>query len=226
LIRAPFLTAGFPSRASFVRDLHAVARVADLVEIGVPFSDPMADGVTIQRASAKALENGATLTWILDTLRAEPPDVPIVLMSYLNPLLAYGVERLAEAEGITGFIVPDLPLEEQGILPGLPLIQLVSPATPRRRAERIAEEARGFLYAIAVKGTTGGSVADRALTAGYLARVKAAARCPVLAGFGVRSREDVAALVPPADGVIVGSALIEAIERGEDPAAFLREVFG
>ncbi|HUG04076.1 MAG TPA: tryptophan synthase subunit alpha, partial [Steroidobacteraceae bacterium] len=112
-----FLTAGFPDRASFTRHLAAIATVADVVEIGVPFSDPMADGVTIQRSSRVALEQGTTLAWILETLAALPvrPAVPLVLMSYLNPLLAYGIRRLAadaRAAGVSGFIVPDLPWEE------------------------------------------------------------------------------------------------------------------
>ncbi|MDP9198190.1 MAG: tryptophan synthase subunit alpha, partial [Pseudomonadota bacterium] len=112
-----FLTAGFPDRESFVRQLAAIAAVADVVEIGVPFSDPMADGVTIQRSSRVALEQGVTLAWILETLAALParPRAPLLLMSYLNPLLSYGFQRLpaaARAAGVSGFIVPDLPWEE------------------------------------------------------------------------------------------------------------------
>jgi len=228
---AAFLTAGFPSRDAFLRHLHAVDLVADVIEIGVPFTDPMADGVTIQRASRRALDNGVTLPWILDTVGEAAPSIEarLYLMSYLNPLLAYGPERLAEdagASGISGFIVPDLPLEEQGVLAdaGIDLIQLVTPATPPGRAAAIAGSARGFLYAVAINGTTGGPRAKLDDARGYLRRLREVASCPVLAGFGVRTREDIASLVPPADGVVVGSALIEAIERGEDPAAFLEEL--
>jgi tryptophan synthase alpha chain len=227
---AAFLTAGYPTRERFVRHLEAVAAASDIVEVGVPFSDPMADGVTIQRASRSALESGITLDEILTTVAAVPAHAPILLMSYLNPLLAFGPAKLAKRaadSGISGFIVPDLPLEEQALLAepfadgGLALIQLVTPATPPARMQRIASNARGFLYAVAMNGTTGGSASAHPDISHYLARVKATAACPVLAGFGVRRRADVEALVPPADGVVVGSALIEAIERGADPAAFL-----
>ena len=230
---AAFLTAGYPSWLAFHRHLDAVAAVADLVEIGVPFSDPMADGVTIQRASRAALEAGVTLDSILDAVPDAGAVPPIVLMSYLNPLLAYGVERLAAdaAEaGVAGFIVPDLPREEREILAGplgrsgVALIPLVAPATEPARASAIAAEAEGFVYAVAINGTTGSGGADLARARSYLARLREAARCPVLAGFGVRRREDVLAVAPPADGVVVGSALIEAIERGDEPAAFLEGV--
>ena len=227
---AAFLTAGYPTRRQFSQHLRAVAGVSDVVEIGVPFSDPMADGVTIQRASRRALESGITLQEILTSIEETPVKAPILLMSYLNPLLAFGPATLAwraADAGVAGFIVPDLPLEEQAILAeplagaGLALIQLVTPATPLARLHRIAGTARGFLYAVAMNGTTGGSASAHPEISDYLARVKATAACPVLAGFGVRRRADVEALVPPADGVVVGSALIEAIEGGADPAAFL-----
>jgi tryptophan synthase alpha chain len=232
---AAFLTAGFPSADAFASHVRRVAQVADVIEIGVPFSDPMADGVTIQRASRVALEGGVTLASILEEVAAGRGtiDAPIVLMSYLNPLLAYGVARLAAdaaAAGVSGFIVPDLPLEEQEVLAeplrsaGIALIQLVTPATTPQRAARIAGAAEGFLYAVAINGTTGSSGAGLDGARSYLQRVLGAARCPVLAGFGVRTRNDIARLVPPAHGVIVGSALIEAIERGQDPAAFLEEI--
>ncbi|HEX4826104.1 MAG TPA: tryptophan synthase subunit alpha [Candidatus Polarisedimenticolaceae bacterium] len=222
---AAFLTAGYPGRESFRRHLDEVAGVADVVEIGVPFTDPMADGVTIQRASRAALEAGVTIASILEAVRGAT--VPILLMSYLNPLLAHGVDRL---DGIDGVIVPDLPREERDLLAGplaergIALISFVSPATDPERAAAIAAEAEGFVYAVAINGTTGRGDADLSGARGYLARVRAAARCPVLAGFGVRTREDVHAVAPPADGVVVGSALIEAIERGDEPAAFLRGV--
>jgi len=228
---AAFLTAGYPEWGTFHRHLAAVARVADLVEVGVPFSDPIADGITIQRASRAALEAGVTLASILEAVRGAAS--PIVLMTYLNPVLAYGVERLAAdaaAAGIAGLIVPDLPREERDILlgplesSGVALIPLVAPATEPARAAAIAAEAEGFVYAVSINGTTGGASAGFAAARPYLARVREAARCPVLAGFGVRTKDDVRALAPPADGVIVGSALIDAIERGDDPAAFLEGV--
>ncbi|MFN7964234.1 MAG: tryptophan synthase subunit alpha [Acidobacteriota bacterium] len=232
---AAFLTAGFPDRSSFAAVLSAVAGVADVVEIGVPFSDPMADGVTVQRASHVALQHGVTLEWILQTLRAlpAPPAAPLLLMSYLNPLLAYGLERLVSdlrAAGVSGLIVPDLPLEEQRELrnpldrAGVALVQLVTPVTPQERLELLCQTSGGFVYAVTVTGITGGAVADQPSVVAYLQRVKSVAKVPVMAGFGVRSALDVQRLAPPADGVIVGSALIECLERGADPAAFLRSL--
>lgn len=234
---AAFLTAGFPQRAGFAALLSSVASVADVVEIGVPFSDPMADGVTVQRASHAALQQGVTLDWILQTLRSLPvgPRAPLLLMSYLNPLLAYGWERLAAdaaAAGVSGLIVPDLPLEEQPALRadldrnGIALVQLVTPVTPQARLATLCENSSGFIYAVTVTGITGGAVADHASVSAYLQHVKSLAKAPVMAGFGVRSAADVQRLSPPADGVIVGSALIECLERGDDPAAFLRSLRG
>jgi len=234
---AAFLTAGFPTRDAFPATLLAISRVADLIEVGVPFSDPMADGLTIQRASRAALAGGVNLEWILDSLRATASQLaaPVVLMSYLNPLLAFGLERLAERAALSrvrGFIVPDLPLEEseplRGALQanGLGLIQLVSPLTSPERLKRIAEASHGFLYAVTRLGTTGGRAEIPPETSDYLDRVRALSPVPVLAGFGVRTAAQVRALAAHADGVIVGSALIEAVERGEDPARFLAELSG
>lgn len=228
----PFLTAGYPSPTSFTHILPQIAAHADVVEVGVPFSDPMADGVTIQHASHVALEHGVTVTWILETLRELALDTPILLMSYLNPLLSYGPERLARdavAAGVCGFIVPDLPHEERELMSGpleaagLALVELVTPLTAPDRLARIGASARGFVYAVTRVGTTGG--ADTHLPedlAGYLSRVRAASAAPVMAGFGIQRAEQVAALSGHADGAIVGSALIQAIGRGEDAAAFVR----
>ena len=233
----PFLTAGYPKPDAFVRNLRAVAEIGDVVEIGVPFSDPMADGLTIQRASFAAIANGVSLRWILGQLESlgAPPRAPLVLMSYLNPLLAYGFDDLARraaGAGVCGFIVPDLPLEESAELrepleaQGLALVQLVTPATPEARLRRLAEASRGFLYAVTVTGTTGGGRALPDDMADYLERVTAVSGLPVCAGFGIRSAEDVAAVGRHAAGAIVGSALVEVLERGEDPAAFLRALTG
>ena len=241
LALAAFLTAGFPDRERFLNLLPAVAAVADVVEIGVPFSDPMADGTTIQRASRVALAAGTSLRWILETLGAlaPRPRAPLVLMSYLNPLLAFGLGRLpraAVAAGISGVIVPDVPLEESGPLrsafdpAGIASIGMVTPVTPPGRLQRIGAASQGFTYAVTVTGTTGGFAAvgapgGRAAgsdgLAAYLDRARAASSVPLLAGFGIRDARQVAALAGHADGFIVGSALIEAIEAGRDPAAFL-----
>lgn len=227
----PYITAGYPDKDAFVDTLKRIAAVADVVEVGVPFSDPMADGVTIQRASHIAIESGVSLRWILAELKAAGNvGAPLVLMSYLNPLLAYGYDALAEASvraGVCGFIVPDLPLEEaealRAALDGhdLALIQLVTPATPPERMQKLCEASRGFVYAVTVRGVTGGGTALPAEVPEYLDGVREFAQIPVCAGFGIRGPEQVAALAPHTDGVIVGSALVEQLEAGADPVEFL-----
>jgi tryptophan synthase alpha chain len=230
-----FVTAGYPEPREFLKVLRAVASAADAVEIGVPFSDPMADGVTIQRSSQHAIEKGVSLTWILDELARRDFELasPVLLMSYLNPLLAFGYERLAKraAEvGVSGFIVPDLPYEESAPLAaalephGLALVQLVTPATPAERLRKLCLASQGFVYAVTRTGITGGESTLPAETAQYLAAVKAASPLPVCAGFGVRRADQVALLGAHADGVIVGSALVEVLERGADPGVFLRSL--
>jgi tryptophan synthase alpha chain len=227
-----YLTAGFPARRNFREHLTAVASVCDVVEIGVPFSDPMADGSTIQRASFIALADGVTLPWILDEIRSLPAPrlAPFLLMSYLNPLLAFGLERLPRAAreaGVAGFIVPDLPFEESAELrtaldaQGLALVQMVTPVTPTARLEMLCRDAQGFVYAVTMTGTTGKSalVPDDVLE--YMDRVKRCSKVPVCAGFGIRSQAQVRRFAPHVDGVVVGSALVETLERGEDVRAFL-----
>jgi len=231
-----YITAGYPRRDRFGEDLLATADAADVLEIGVPFTDPMADGLTIQRSSQGALEAGVTLTWILDEIGSlpRPPGAPLVLMSYLNPLLAFGYEALARraAEvGVAGFIVPDLPLDESSELDaalaaeGLALIQLVTPVTEDERLAASCRASRGFVYAVTVAGITGGK-ADGGEIAGYLGKLAELSSVPVCAGFGVRSPEQVAEIGRHVPGVVVGSALVEALERGEDPAAFVRWLRG
>lgn len=230
-----YITAGFPKREAFIQQLNAVGAVADVVEIGVPFTDPMADGTTIQRSSRVALEQGVSLRWILQELtRAEvKPPSPLLLMSYLNPLLAYGIEKLPEdaaRAGIAGFIVPDLPFEESHELRtalearGLALVQFVTPVTPTERMQMLCEGSSGFIYAVTMTGTTGKNVAVPEEVLEYFGRVKQVSPVPVCAGFGIRSREQVQRLTPFIDGAIVGSALVEVLERGEDPAKFLRSL--
>jgi tryptophan synthase alpha chain len=232
-----FITAGYPSPSEFLNVLRAVAGAADAVEIGVPFSDPMADGVTIQRSSQHAIEHGVSLKWILDELGRRDYELasPVLLMSYLNPLLAFGLDELAAraAEvGVSGVIVPDLPYEESAPLRaaldvhGLALVQLVTPATPPERLRSLCAASQGFVYAVTRTGITGGESTLPAETSQYLAAVKAASQVPVCAGFGVRRPDQVATIARYADGVIVGSALVEVLERGEDPARFLRSLRG
>jgi tryptophan synthase alpha chain len=226
----PFITAGYPKKDEFIQVLTEICKDGDVVEVGVPFSDPMADGITIQRSSHAAIAQGVTLHWIIAQLAASSIDTPIVLMSYLNPLLAYGYQALAAdaaKAGVCGFIVPDLPWEESAEFraaldqQGLGLVQLVTPATPAERLEQLCKVSQGFIYAVTVTGVTGGGQAMPPEVVDYLDVVKGHASIPVCAGFGVREAAQVKLLGKHADGVIVGSALLEKIEAGEDAAAFL-----
>ncbi len=228
-----FTTGGFPDRARFPAILEELAAAADVLEVGIPFSDPMADGVTIQRSSEAALRDGTTLSWILDTVEGSAPACPIVFMSYLNPVMQLGFERFADrarAAGVAGLIVPDLPFEECGPLRSVldardvALVQLVTPVTPDERAAPICAGSRGFVYAVTMTGITGASVADREGITGYLQRLRAISPLPVAAGFGIRSPDDVRKIAPHANAVIVGSAVVEAIDRGEDPSVLLRSL--
>ncbi len=231
----PFITAGYPDPDTFASSLQAIAEVGDVVELGVPFSDPMADGMTIQRSSFAAIENGVTLTWIFDQLDPLQGsiDAPLIMMSYLNPLLAFGYAKLARRAretGVCAFIVPDLPYEESAEISaaldaeGAGLIQLVTPATPADRLKLLASVSRGFLYAVTITGITGGSSGLPPDLAGYLDEVSAVSPLPVCAGFGIRTAQDVDSVGKHAAGAIVGSALVEVLERGEDPAAYLRQL--
>jgi tryptophan synthase alpha chain len=231
----PFITAGYPEPAEFTNTLKAIAAVGDVVEIGIPFSDPMADGMTIQRSSFVALQKGVSLKWIfeqLDAVAAEI-DTPLVMMSYLNPLLAFGYAELAQraaATGVCGFIVPDLPFEECAELKaaleaqGVGLIQLVTPATPDKRLQMLADASKGFVYAVTITGITGGDAGLPAGLATYLDKVAALSSLPVCAGFGIRAASDVANVGQHAAGAIVGSALVEVLENGGDPAVYLKSL--
>jgi tryptophan synthase alpha chain len=228
----PFITAGYPQPENFIATLKEVASVGNVVELGIPFSDPMADGMTIQRSSFKAIENGVTLSWIFEQLQNSGVDIdtPLVMMSYLNPLLAYGYDRLAESAkqtGVCAFIVPDLPFEESEEInaaleaKGIGLIQLVTPATPDDRIKMLCEASRGFTYAVTVTGITGGGKSLPDDLADYLDKVAALSPIPVCAGFGIRSSADVDNVGKHVAGAIVGSALVEVLERGEDPVEWL-----
>jgi tryptophan synthase alpha chain len=227
-----FLTAGYPKREQFVAHLTAIGNEADVVEIGVPFSDPMADGMTIQRSSREALSQGVSLGWLLETLKdMQRPKSPLVLMSYLNPLLAYGYPTLARecaAAGVCGFIVPDLPYDESEDFRtaladhGIALIQMVTPVTRPERLAKLCAATQGFVYAVTMTGTTGRTASVPGDVTRYLDAVRAAAKLPVCAGFGIRGREQVEQLKGHVAGVIVGSALVEVLESGQDVAAFLR----
>lgn len=238
----PYITAGFPGKEAFVAQLHALQKHAAVIEVGVPFSDPMADGATIQHSSRKAIENGVTLDWILKSLATVKGTLtaPVALMSYLNPLIHLGIETLAARcaeSGVGLLIIPDLPLEEATALraalhaKGVGIVQLVSPVTPPERAAHLARHSDGFLYAVTVTGVTGAGDNSAAKSGpadlnAYLDHLRSVSPVPVCAGFGIKSREQVLALAGHADGAIVGSALISAIERGEDPGEFMAKLTG
>lgn len=226
----PYLTAGFPDMDSFLGHLAGLASVAPAVEVGIPFSDPMADGATIQESSQVALASGATLRAILDQLSASEVNAPLVAMTYLNPLLAYGLgevmARFAEV-GVAALVIPDLPFEESSDVAAaaarhsVGLVQLVTPLTDSHRLETLCGVSEGFVYAVTMTGTTGSSVGDMGSVASYLDRVRSYSEVPVLAGFGIRNAAQVASLAGHCDGVIVGSAIVELIARGENPVPFV-----
>ena len=231
----PFITAGYPEPTEFIATLAAIAAVGDVVEIGIPFSDPMADGMTIQRSSFVALQKGVSLEWIFKQLEGagDAIDAPLVMMSYLNPLLAFGYEKLAKraaGSGVCGFVVPDLPFEESAELrnaleaQGVGLIQLVTPATPDGRLKMLADASRGFVYAVTITGITGGDSGLPDGLADYLDKVAGLSDLPVCAGFGIREAADVANVGKHAAGAIVGSALVEVLEENGDPAAYLQSL--
>ncbi|MCS6805447.1 MAG: tryptophan synthase subunit alpha [Acidobacteriota bacterium] len=223
----PFLTAGFPSPEIFLRLLRAVDELADLIEIGVPFSDPLADGPVIQRASQMALQQGITLDWILQTLANTQTRAPLVLMSYLNPLLQYVAGNVAAAAHhaqIAGLIVPDLPVEESAPLEAqardhqLDMIYLVAPTTSAERARYIAERSHGFVYLVSITGVTGARASFPSETFEFLHRMRQVTDRPLCLGFGVSHPRQVERIAPYVDGVIVGSGLLHAImDAPSDP---------
>jgi tryptophan synthase alpha chain len=229
----PYMMGGFPS-VELSREI-AVAYAhsgADLVELGIPFSDPLADGPVIHAAATAALRAGATVERVLELAGAiAENDVPVIVMCYSNPVLARGYERFAAAlvrAGASGLIVPDLPMEEASELRsvcdrhGLALVPLVAPTTPLERLAQIGATARGFLYAVAVTGTTG----ERAeLDPALVARAAAHASVPVALGFGIATASQASAAADAgADGVIIGSRLVRAAGEADDPVAAVSEL--
>jgi tryptophan synthase alpha chain len=224
----PYLMGGFPDAegARAVGEAYAAAG-ADLVELGVPFSDPLADGPVVQAAGTAALAAGATVDSVLELGAALAERVPVVAMVYANVVLAHGGDAFAarlDDVGVSGLIVPDLPLEEAPALleacdqRGVALVPLVAPTTPEDRLDRIGARARGFLYTVSVVGTTGERT--QLDLAGVVARTAAHTDVPVAVGFGIGTPEQAAAAADAgADGVIVGSRLVRAAAEAEDPAA-------
>jgi tryptophan synthase alpha chain len=227
----PYLMGGFPDIDASLAIGHAYADAgADLVELGVPFSDPLADGPVIQAAGTAALRAGATVSGVLRVCEALAPRLPVVLMCYANNVLARGADdfaRRAASAGASGLIVPDLPYEESDAVlgacddAGLALVPLVAPTSPDDRLARIGGRARGFLYTVSITGTTGERKRGRDAFVPIIARARAHTSVPVALGFGIGTPEQaVEAAEAGADGVIVGSRLVRAVaEAPESPAA-------
>jgi tryptophan synthase alpha chain len=225
----PYLMGGYPDLAESARIGEACVQAgADILELGVPYSDPLADGPVIHEAGARALAAGASVGGVLEVARALAPSVPVVLMCYANMVFAPGVEAFVERlarSGACGLIVPDLPLEEAPEVlaacdaQGLALVPLVAPTTPPERLAAIGARARGFLYTVSVVGTTGERAALAERFAEVVARAKAATAAPVALGFGISSAAQAReAADAGADGVIVGTRLVRAAAESEDPA--------
>ena len=224
----PYLTAGFPTIADSADALRAADEFADVLEVGVPFSDPLADGPTIQASTFRALANGMTLPGTLDLIAQSDLRAPVVLFTYLNPVLRYGVERLlrdAAAIGVAGLLLTDLPAGADRAVEGavqsspLDLIRLVAPTTQRERLERAVSGASGFLYLIARLGVTGASASVAGDLGASVARVRAVTPLPIAVGFGVSTPAQARAVGQLADGVVIGSALVDVLGRDGVPAA-------
>jgi tryptophan synthase alpha chain len=222
----PYLTVGFPERESTLELVPALeAAGASLFELGVPFSDPLADGATIQRSTQRALQNGITLADCIATtarLRERGVRAPLLLMGYLNPLLRFGLERACRelaAAGGDGWIIPDMPPEESAELQaaatnhGLDMIMFVAPTTPEQRIAEIVARASGFIYVVSLTGVTGERQSMAANLGEVLQRVRRHTDLPLVVGFGISRPEHVAEVARIADGAIVGSALIAHLEQ-------------
>ena len=225
---ATFLTVGFPDRKATLPLISAMIEGGvDIIELGVPFSDPLADGTTIQRSSQIALENGITLADCMDIcaqVRSRHPDVPLLMMGYYNPVLAYGIERFAQEgkrSGLDGLIVADLPPEEAGALRqaceanGIEVIFLLAPTSTDERIKIVSDASTSLIYCVSLTGVTGArKELDNALPE-FIGRVRSKTSLPLVVGFGISTRAQVEAVGAHADSVVVGSALIKVIENSE-----------
>jgi len=225
----PFITAGDPDLAATrALALEMAARGADILELGVPFSDPLADGPTIQAASLRAMQGGVHLEDVLNLagdLRAQT-QIPLVLMGYYNPMLQYGLERtasIAAAKGVDGFIIPDLPPEEAGpwrvaaLKAKIATIFLAAPTSGAERIKNLGHLTKGFLYYVSVTGITGARTELPQDLAASLTEVRSLVKCPLAVGFGISTSEQVANLAPYVDGVVVGSAIVQRVASLQGP---------
>ena len=234
----PFLTAGYPSKKDTAQMVLAAEKSgAAMVELGMPFSDPLADGPIIQAASQKAIENGVNISWILEVvteIRRES-EIPLALMGYINPVINYGIGKFindCKLAGIDGLIIPDLPPEEAGELMQLAndakicIILLVAPNTENERIREISKLAGTLIYCVAILGVTGSQGAIYEQLKSYLIRVDKNSSCPYIAGFGINERSDVKNINEMAHGAVVGSAIIREMEKTNDPVKCVKNYIG
>jgi len=221
----PFITSGYPNKRQFNRLMNEfIGTGADIIEVGIPFSDPMADGKTIQFSSQKALENGVTIRSTLDNLSSlrDGRNVPIVLMSYLNPILSYGLKKFAKDAsncGVRGLIIPDLIPDEGAKIEqvcrkaDIDLIYLLAPTSDDTRKRLILKRTHGFLYLVAIAGVTGARGSLPGNLSGWISSIKRESRYPVCVGFGISNGHQARTIGRYADGIIIGSAIIDIIRR-------------
>ncbi|MBI2836159.1 MAG: tryptophan synthase subunit alpha [Chloroflexi bacterium] len=226
-----YVTVGYPSLEATLKVVPLLAESGcDIVELGIPFSDPLADGVTIQKASFRALQNGVTPQVCLDTVRKlrQKVDVPLVFMTYFNPVLNYGLDEFCSAcngAGVDGLIIPDLPPEEGEKLQqstehcDLDLIYLLAPTSTENRIRLVAQNSRGFIYLVSVTGVTGARTSLPADLTDFVARVRKVARQPLCVGFGISTPAQAREIAHIADGIIVGSRIIQLMEEDDTLAS-------
>jgi tryptophan synthase alpha chain len=233
----PFVTAGDPDLATSLLIIRKLAECgADVIELGVPFSDPMADGPTIQRSSQRALENGVTLEQVISLAEEfrTSSDVPLVLFSYFNPILSYGLDRFADtvaAAGVDGVLLTDVIEDEAAAISerfeagGVDLVSLIAPTTTDERLERICDRARGFIYAVSRTGVTGARETTSVEAEKLVRRARRFSDLPIAVGFGISTREQIEDVWRYADAAVVGSAIVAEIERAGPTAVSAVEEF-
>ncbi len=231
-----FTMAGDPDEKTSLEILHTLAQKADILEIGMPFTDPMADGPVIQAAGLRALAGGTTLKstlFIVQQFRSKNKDTPIVLMGYFNPVLQYGVDKFindCKELGVDGLIIVDIPPEEAGeIAPkaqqnNIAFIRLLTPTADQSRLDKILGVASGFLYYVSVAGITGTASADPKVVGAHIASIKKQTSLPVVAGFGIKTPQDAKAMAAVADGIVVGSALVQTIESAGEKHTLAKDL--